>query len=81
MKYDKTSISSIFKYSQKLIGHSLREIVGEKKLKASNLQGQGKGGLEQMIEELFNSIVGGMIYEKNNDRDCTSCFDAHAGIL
>ena len=53
MKYDKTSIASIFEYSQKLIGHSLREVVGEKKLQASNLQGQGKGGLEQMIEELF----------------------------
>ena len=25
--YDKTSIASIFKYSQKLIGHSLRELV------------------------------------------------------
>lgn len=35
----------------------------------------------QMIEEMFDFIDGGMIYEKNNDRDCTSCFDAHAGIL
>lgn len=51
--YDKTSIASIFKYSQKLIGHSLRELVSEEEQQASNLQGQGKGGLGQMIEELF----------------------------
>ena len=51
--YDKTSIASIFEYSQKLIGHSLRELVCEEEQRASNLQGQGKGGLGQMIEELF----------------------------
>ena len=53
MEYKINSIQSIFDYSQRLIGHSLREVVGEEKLKASRLQGQGKGGLEQMIEELF----------------------------
>lgn len=51
--YDKTSATSIFKYSQRLIGHSLLEIVGEDTIKSSNLQGQGKGGLGQMVEELF----------------------------
>ncbi|MBO4870817.1 MAG: hypothetical protein J5565_02395 [Muribaculaceae bacterium] len=51
--YDKTSIASIFEYSKKLIGHSLREIVGDDIVQASRLQGQGKGGLEQMLEELF----------------------------
>lgn len=51
--YDKTSIASIFEYSKKLIGHSLREVVSEEERVASNLQGQGKGGLGQMIEELF----------------------------
>ncbi len=51
--YDKTSIASIFEYSQKLIGHSLRELVSEEEQQNSNLQGQGKGGLGQMIEELF----------------------------
>lgn len=51
--YDKTSIASIFAYSQKLIGHSLRELVSEEEQEASKLQGQGKGGLGQMIEELF----------------------------
>ena len=54
--YDKTSIASIFKYSQKLIGHSLRELVSEEEQEASNLQGQGKGGLGQMIQELFFNI-------------------------
>ena len=53
MKYDKYSIQSIFDYSKQLIGHSLREVVSEEKQQASRLQGQGKGGLEQMIEELF----------------------------
>jgi len=51
--YDKASIASIFAYSQKLIGHSLRELVSEEEQEASKLQGQGKGGLGQMIEELF----------------------------
>jgi hypothetical protein len=51
--YDKTNIASIFEYSQKLIGHSLRELVSEEEQQASNLQGQGKGGLGQMIEDLF----------------------------
>ena len=51
--YDKTSIPSIFAYSQKMIGYSLRELVSEDEQIASNLQGQGKGGLGQMIEELF----------------------------
>ena len=51
--YDKTSIASIFNYSQKLIGHSLRELVSEEEQEASKLQGQGKGGLGQMIEEMF----------------------------
>lgn len=51
--YDKTSIASIFRYSQKLVGHSLRELVSEEEQEASKLQGQGKGGLGQMIEELF----------------------------
>lgn len=43
--YDKTSIPSIFAYSQKLIGHSLRELVSEEEQVSTNLQGQGKSGL------------------------------------
>ncbi len=53
LEYDRTSIMSIFAYSQKLIGHTLREIVDEDTIAASSLQGQGKGGLEHMIESLF----------------------------
>ncbi|MDO4995118.1 MAG: Sau3AI family type II restriction endonuclease [Bacteroidales bacterium] len=59
--YDKTSIPSIFAYSKKLIGHTLRELVNEDEQQASLLQGQGKGGLGQMIEELF------FHYPINND--------------
>lgn len=61
--YDKTSIASIFEYSKKLIGHSLRELIEEDKIKESKLQGQGKGGLEQMIESLFFN------YPINSDPD------------
>ena len=50
--YDKTSIASIFEYSKKLIGHSLNGVV-DPALKSMNLQGQGKGGLGQMIEKYF----------------------------
>lgn len=50
--YDKTSIASIFEYSKKLIGHSLNEVV-DSSCKNMNLQGQGKGGLGQMIEKYF----------------------------
>ena len=52
LSYDKTSIASIFEYSKKLIGHSLNEVV-DPALKSMNLQGQGKGGLGQMIEKYF----------------------------
>lgn len=50
--YDKTSITSIFEYSKRLIGHTLNEVV-DQSYKAMNLQGQGKGGLGQMIEKYF----------------------------
>ena len=51
--YDKTSVLSIFAYSQKLLGHSLRELVSVEDWCESRLQGQGKGGLCQMIEKFF----------------------------
>lgn len=51
--YDKTDINSIFNYSKRLLGYSLLEVVGEDAIMSSRLQGQGKGGLEQMLEELF----------------------------
>lgn len=52
--YDKTSIASIFAYSQKLIGHSLRELVSEEEREASKLQGQGKGG-RPSVNVLFST--------------------------
>lgn len=58
--YDKSDIASIFEYSKKLIGHSLNEVV-DPMFKSMNLQGQGKGGLGQMIEKYF------FHYDINND--------------
>lgn len=51
--YDKTSIASIFEYSKRLIGHSLNEVVDKSLFNEQNLQGQGKGGLGQMIEKYY----------------------------
>lgn len=51
--YDKTDKWSIFEYSKGLIGHSLRDLVSEDELKNSHLKGQGKGGLEHMLEALY----------------------------
>ena len=59
--YDKLDMLSIFEYSRKLIGHSLLEVVGEEAIQASPLKGQGKGGLEHMLEALFFK------YEINSD--------------
>lgn len=59
--YDKTSISSIFEYSKKLIGHSLNEVVDKASFKDLSIHGQGKGGLGQMIEKYF------FHHEINND--------------
>lgn len=58
MNYDKTSPHSIYEYSKKLIGHTLREMVEEEKLHAR----LGKGGLGQLVEELFFE------YKVNNDQ-------------
>ena len=51
LEYDKTSIASIFEYSKRLLGHSLNDVVDKTTFEESNLQGQGKGGLGQMIEQ------------------------------
>ena len=59
--YDKKSIASIFEYSKRLIGHSLNEVVDKSLFKELNLQGQGKGGLGQMIEKYYFK------YDINND--------------
>lgn len=52
-EYDRTSITSIFEYSKRLIGHSLNEVVDKASFSELHLQGQGKGGLGQMIEKYF----------------------------
>lgn len=59
--YDKTSIASIFEYSKRLIGHTLNEVVDKSLFKELKLQGQGKGGLGQMIEKYYFK------YDINND--------------
>lgn len=51
--YDKTDKRSIFEYSKGLIGHSLRELVPDSDLQNTHLKGQGKGGLEHMLEALY----------------------------
>ena len=58
MKYDKTSPLSIFDYSKQLIGKSLREVVANDLLHTRS----GKGGLGQLVEELFFE------YGVNNDQ-------------
>lgn len=50
-KYDKNDPLSIFNYAANLIGHSLREMVGDEALNGYNLS--GKGGFNQMIEKLY----------------------------
>lgn len=58
MKYDKRSPLSIFDYSKQLIGNSLRDVVAEEMLHKR----LGKGGLGQLVEELFFE------YKVNNDQ-------------
>lgn len=48
--FDKTDPLSIYDYSQRLIGHSLRSLLGEEVVAQKR---KGKGGLGQMVEELF----------------------------
>lgn len=58
--YDRTNPVSIFEYSGLLIGHSLRSLLGDK---VAQLKRKGKGGLGQMVEELF------FRYEVNSNPD------------
>lgn len=51
--YDRTDKWSIFEYSKGLIDHSLRELVPDEELRNTHLKGQGKGGLEHMLEALY----------------------------
>lgn len=54
-EYDKTSATSIFNYSKRLLGHCLRDYAPHA------TERPGKGGLGQLVEELFFG------YKVNND--------------
>ncbi len=58
--FDRTNPLSIFNYSRHLIGNSLRTLLGEEVI--SHLR-KGKGGLGQMVEELF------FHYDVNSNRE------------
>lgn len=53
--YDKTDPISIFEYAKPLIGHTLRELVGDDAINEfiSKNKSQNKGELGQMVEELY----------------------------
>lgn len=51
LKYDKTNPKSIFDYATRLVGQTLRSIIGDQAIAAYNLR--GKGGFNQMIEKLY----------------------------
>lgn len=58
--FDKTNPMSIFEYSRHLIGHSLHSLLGEAIISRKR---KGKGGLGQMVEELFFN------YDINSNRE------------
>lgn len=58
--YDRTSPMSIFNYSRHLIGESLHSLLGDAVIEQNR---NGKGGLGQMVEELFFN------YEVNSKRE------------
>ena len=57
--YDKTDPISIFEYAKPLIGHTLRDLVGDETINEfiSNSKSQNKGELGQMIEDVICSYV------------------------
>lgn len=57
---DTSSPQSIFDYSRHLIGHSLRSLLGDRAIENKR---KGKGGLGQMVEELFFK------YDVNSNRE------------
>lgn len=59
-KFDRTNPMSIYTYSRHLIGHSLRSLLGDEIIEFKR---KGKGGLGQMVEELFFN------YEVNSNRE------------
>lgn len=58
--YDRTSPMSIFDYSRHLIGQSLHSLLGDAVVEHKR---KGKGGLGQMVEELFFN------YDVNSNKD------------
>lgn len=58
--YNSASPMSIYEYSRHLIGHSLRSLLGNDVV---NQKRKGKGGLGQMVEELFFG------YDVNSNRE------------
>jgi DNA mismatch repair protein MutH len=58
--YDRTSPLSIFEHSRHLIGQSLHTLIGDE---AVSHKRKGKGGLGQMVEELFFN------YDANSNRE------------
>lgn len=59
-KFDKKDPLSIYEFSRFLIGRSLRNLVGDDVIPMAR---KGKGGLGQMVEELFFG------YEINSNRE------------
>jgi DNA mismatch repair protein MutH len=68
--YDRTSPLSIFEYSRHLIGQSLHSLIGDE---AVNRKRKGKGGLGQMVEELFFN------YDVNSNQEADFA-DAHVEL-
>ncbi len=67
---DRTNPMSIFDYSRHLIGHSLHSLFGDSVIEHKR---QGKGGLGQMVEELFFN------YNVNSNREADFA-DAHVEL-
>ncbi|MCM1522245.1 MAG: hypothetical protein NC039_06295 [Muribaculaceae bacterium] len=79
--YGHTNPMSIFNYSRHLIGHSLHSLLGEV---AVNSVRKGKGGLGQMVEELFfgydaNSNRNADFSEAKVELKCTPLLKAKSG--
>lgn len=68
--FDRTDALSIFNYSRHLIGHSLRSLLGDDVIGPGR---KGKGGLGQMVEELFFG------YDVNSNREADFS-DAHVEL-
>lgn len=76
--FDKRSPLSIYEFSRFLIGHSLRSLLGDEVVLKSR---KGKGGLGQMVEELFfgyriNSNREADFGEANVELKCTPLIKA-----